>query len=172
MRAMVLKQSARPLEWTGLPDRQPGPGEFRVKVAACDVCRTELHALDGELQQMKVSIIPGHEIVGRIDAVGPGFVREAGLAIGQRAGIPWLEKVAVVASGPLAAIAPGIANHFVPAQARHFDFTREEEAWDWVDPTGWAQTNPVARLGVPRSPLTYHAFSQETRNDEAANQSS
>jgi alcohol dehydrogenase, propanol-preferring len=87
MHAMVLKQLGRPLEWTELPDRQPGPGEIRVKVAACGVCRTDLHVVDGELPHPQVPIIPGHEIVGRIDAVGSGV---EGLAPGQRVGIPWL----------------------------------------------------------------------------------
>ncbi len=87
MHAMVLKQMGRPLEWTELPDRPPGPGEIRVKVAACGVCRTDLHVVDGELPHPQVPIIPGHEIVGRIDAVGVGVT---GLVLGQRVGIPWL----------------------------------------------------------------------------------
>jgi propanol-preferring alcohol dehydrogenase len=87
MHAMVLNALHAPLVWTELPDRQPGPGEIRVKVAACGVCRTDLHVVDGELPHPQVPIIPGHEIVGRIDAVGPGV---AGLAPGQRVGIPWL----------------------------------------------------------------------------------
>jgi len=87
MHAMVLKQLGRPLEWTELPDRPPGPGEIRVNVAACGVCRTDLHVVDGELPHPQVPIIPGHEIVGRIDAVGAGVV---GLKLGQRVGIPWL----------------------------------------------------------------------------------
>jgi propanol-preferring alcohol dehydrogenase len=70
-----------------MPDRQPGPGEIRVKVLACGVCRTDLHVLDGDLPNPRSPVIPGHEIVGRIDAVGPGV---AGLAIGDRVGIPWL----------------------------------------------------------------------------------
>ena len=93
MHAMVLKALGDPLEWTELPDRQPGPGEIRVKVAACGVCRTDLHVVDGELPHPQIPIIPGHEIVGRIDAIGPGVVGVhglAGLAIGQRVGIPWL----------------------------------------------------------------------------------
>jgi len=87
MHAMVLKKVGAPLEWTELPDRQPGPGEIRVKVAACGVCRTDLHVVDGELPEPKVPIIPGHEIVGRIEALGPGV---AGLSSGERVGIPWL----------------------------------------------------------------------------------
>jgi propanol-preferring alcohol dehydrogenase len=87
MHAMVLKQIGQPLEWTELPDRQPGPGEIRVKVAACGVCRTDLHVVDGELPHPQVPITPGHEIVGRIDAVGAGVTA---LQLGQRVGIPWL----------------------------------------------------------------------------------
>ena len=87
MKAMVLNRPGTPLEWTDLPDRRPGPGEIRVKVLACGVCRTDLHVVDGELPNPRSPIIPGHEIVGRIDAVGPGV---AGLALGERVGIPWL----------------------------------------------------------------------------------
>ena len=87
MNAMVLKTIGAPLEWTELADRQPGAGEIRVEVAACGVCRTDLHVVDGELPDPKVPIIPGHEIIGRIDALGEGV---EGLRIGERVGIPWL----------------------------------------------------------------------------------
>jgi propanol-preferring alcohol dehydrogenase len=84
---MVLRQVGRPLEWAELPDRAPGAGEIRVRVTACGVCRTDLHVVDGELPNAYVPIIPGHEIVGRIDALGAGV---DSLQIGQRVGIPWL----------------------------------------------------------------------------------
>ena len=87
MHAMVLNKIGTPLEWTELPDRQPGPGQIRVSVAACGVCRTDLHVVDGELPHPQVPIIPGHQIVGRIDAVGAGV---DGLKVGERVGIPWL----------------------------------------------------------------------------------
>ena len=87
MYAMVLKKLGTALEWTELADRQPGLGEIRVKVAACGVCRTDLHVVDGELPDPKVPIIPGHEIVGRIDAIGSAV---EGLRMGERVGIPWL----------------------------------------------------------------------------------
>jgi alcohol dehydrogenase, propanol-preferring len=95
MRAMVLKQLNGPLEWTEITDRSPGPGEIRVRVAACGVCRTDLHVLDGELPDQKLPIIPGHEIVGRIDAIGPG-VNE--LRLDQRVGVPWLGHTCGVCS--------------------------------------------------------------------------
>ena len=87
MHAMVLNKLKTPLEWTELADRQPGANEILVKVLACGVCRTDLHVLDGELPDPKLPIIPGHEIVGRIDAMGTGV---EGLQIGERVGIPWL----------------------------------------------------------------------------------
>lgn len=87
MHAMVLNAIGTPLVWTELPDRKPGPGEIRVKVSACGVCRTDLHVVDGELPDPHIPIIPGHEIVGRVDALGEGVT---GLTIGEQVGIPWL----------------------------------------------------------------------------------
>ena len=87
MHAMVLKQLNTALEWTELADPQPGPGEIRIKVSACAVCRTDLHVVDGELPNPKLPIIPGHEIVGRIDMIGEGV---EGLRLGERVGVPWL----------------------------------------------------------------------------------
>ena len=87
MHAMLLTQLHSPLLWTELADRSPGPGQIRVKVAACGVCRTDLHVVDGDLPAPVLPIIPGHEIVGRIDAIGRGVV---GLEIDERVGIPWL----------------------------------------------------------------------------------
>ena len=95
MHAMVLKTPGSALEWTELPDRQPGQGQIRIKVTACGVCRTDLHVVDGELPDPHLPIIPGHEIVGRIDAIGPGVI---GLSIGERVGVPWLGHTCGVCS--------------------------------------------------------------------------
>jgi len=89
MRAMVLERTGTPLIPVDLPDPEPGVGEVRVRVGACGVCRTDLHVVDGELPHPKLPIIPGHEIVGRIDALGP---RVEGFAAGMRVGIPWLGR--------------------------------------------------------------------------------
>ncbi|WP_334175959.1 zinc-dependent alcohol dehydrogenase family protein [Pseudoxanthobacter sp.] len=88
MKAMVLEASRSPLRLRDLPDPEPGPGEIRVRVEACAVCRTDLHVVDGDLTQPKLPLVPGHEIVGRIDKVGPGV--GDGLTPGRRVGIPWL----------------------------------------------------------------------------------
>jgi propanol-preferring alcohol dehydrogenase len=87
MHAMVLNKIGAPLKWTELADPQPGPGQIRVQVSACGVCRTDLHVVDGELPNPKLPIIPGHEIIGRIDSIGAGV---EGLKMGERVGIPWL----------------------------------------------------------------------------------
>ncbi len=88
MHAMVLrKKAAGRLEAADLPLPQPGPGQIRVRVAACGVCRTDLHVVDGDLTDPKLPIVPGHEIVGTVDALGDGVVA---FAAGQRVGVPWL----------------------------------------------------------------------------------
>jgi propanol-preferring alcohol dehydrogenase len=69
------------------PWPRPGPGQVLVRVLACGVCRTDLHVVDGDLPDPAPSIVPGHEIVGRVAQVGPGVTT---VAEGQRVGIPWL----------------------------------------------------------------------------------
>ncbi|MGD6771319.1 alcohol dehydrogenase catalytic domain-containing protein, partial [Staphylococcus arlettae] len=76
-----------PLRMEQRADPLPADGQIRVKVSACGVCRTDLHVLDGELPDIRYPVIPGHEIVGRVDLVGPGVTTHK---IGDRVGIPWL----------------------------------------------------------------------------------
>ena len=86
--AMEQAAPGRPLQqvWRQqLP--QPGPGQVRIGVAACGVCRTDLHVVDGDLPWPGHAVVPGHEVVGRIGALGAGV---SGLALGQRVGVPWL----------------------------------------------------------------------------------
>lgn len=87
MRAMLLKAPGQSLIQDELPVSRPGPGQLLVKVAACAVCRTDLHIADGELTELKLPLVPGHEIVGRIEEIGAG-VRN--FRAGDRVGIPWL----------------------------------------------------------------------------------
>jgi propanol-preferring alcohol dehydrogenase len=87
MHAMVLKAPNAPLVLEHRPDPLPAPGEVRVKVSACGVCRTDLHVVDGELPDIRYPIVPGHEVVGRVDALGQGV---DSLAPGVRVGVPWL----------------------------------------------------------------------------------
>lgn len=84
---MVLERPGTPLRLLELSDRRPAAGEVSIRVAACGVCRTDLHVVDGELPNAKLPIVPGHEIVGRIDLIGDGV---SALAVGQRVGVPWL----------------------------------------------------------------------------------
>jgi propanol-preferring alcohol dehydrogenase len=87
MRAMILERPGEPLRLVDLPTPSPGPGQVRVRVAACGVCRTDLHVVDGDLKEPKLPIVPGHEIVGRVDALGAGVTQ---VTLGERVGIPWL----------------------------------------------------------------------------------
>src|SRR5258705_17297 len=87
MQAMVLPAPGAPLQMQERPDPSPGDGEIRVKVSACGVCRTDLHVVDAELPGIKYPVVPGHEIVGRVDLVGSNVTTHR---IGDRVGIPWL----------------------------------------------------------------------------------
>jgi propanol-preferring alcohol dehydrogenase len=87
MFAMMLGAPHQTLEPTRRPDPIPGPGEVRLRVHACGVCRTDLHVVDGELGPGPLPIVPGHEIVGVVEAVGDGVPEGR---IGQRLGVPWL----------------------------------------------------------------------------------
>ncbi len=91
MQAWIVEETrpvARgPLRLVELPDPQPGPGEVRVRVEACGVCRTDLHLAEGDLVPRRPHTVPGHEVVGRVDALGPGCTR---LTLGDRVGIAWL----------------------------------------------------------------------------------
>ena len=84
---MVLDRPGERLRLAELPMPEPGPGQVLVKVTACGVCRTDLHVVDGDLTEAKLPIVPGHEIVGRVVAVGEGVDQ---FETNQRIGIPWL----------------------------------------------------------------------------------
>lgn len=86
MKAMVLEHIGGPLVLRRRPDPVPGPGQVLLEVSACAVCRTDLHLIDGELPDIRLPVIPGHEIVGRVAANGEGV----DLPIGLRVGVPWL----------------------------------------------------------------------------------
>ena len=91
MKAMVLERIApvsdRPLRLIEMPDPEPGPGEIRVRVHACGVCRTDLHVIEGDLPESTLPIVPGHQIVGHVDALGTGAGE---FSPGDRVGIAWL----------------------------------------------------------------------------------
>jgi alcohol dehydrogenase, propanol-preferring len=79
--------SGGPLRFGERPDPRPGPGEVLVRVRACGVCRTDLHVLEGDLPLHRGQVVPGHEIVGEVTALGPGCER---FDVGARVGIAWL----------------------------------------------------------------------------------
>ena len=87
MRAMILERPRQPLRSRDAPKPKLGAGQLLVRVATCAVCRTDLHIVDGELPDPKLPLIPGHQIVGRIEQIGEGV---EGFSAGDRVGIPWL----------------------------------------------------------------------------------
>jgi alcohol dehydrogenase, propanol-preferring len=87
VRAMVLEALRTPLVARDRPDPVPGPGQIRLRVEACAVCRTDLHVVDGDLPDPRLPIIPGHEIVGIVEATGTAV---GDIAVGDRVGVPWL----------------------------------------------------------------------------------
>ncbi len=87
MKAMVLDEVRKPLRLIERATPVPAPGQVLVEIAACAVCRTDLHVVDGDLPDLKRALVPGHEIVGRVAALGAGVTT---FQLGQRVGIPWL----------------------------------------------------------------------------------
>jgi propanol-preferring alcohol dehydrogenase len=87
MRAMILDEPRKHLRLADVPDPKPGVGQVLVRVHACGVCRTDLHVVDGDLARSKLPLIPGHQVVGTVAALGPGAGR---FQVGRRIGIPWL----------------------------------------------------------------------------------
>jgi alcohol dehydrogenase, propanol-preferring len=84
---MVLNAARTPLRLASVPVPTPGPGQVLIRVHACAVCRTDLHVIDADLTQPKLPLIPGHEIVGQVAALGPSVER---ISVGDRVGVPWL----------------------------------------------------------------------------------
>lgn len=87
MKAMQLASAGAMLILTELPRPEPLPGQLRIRVLACGICRTDLHVLDGELPQTRYPVIPGHQIIGVVEKLGDA---RSGFALGQRVGVPWL----------------------------------------------------------------------------------
>ncbi len=84
---MLLTAPGQPLQLQDLPKPRAAAGQLLLKVTACGICRTDLHVVDGELTHPTLPLVPGHQIVGRVEALGPGVT---GFAQGQRVGVPWL----------------------------------------------------------------------------------
>src|SRR5947209_90591 len=87
MRALRLHAAGQPLETDEIPNPSLRNGQLLVKISACAVCRTDLHIVDGELPEPKLPLVPGHEIVGRVEEIGEGV---EDFRVGDRVGIPWL----------------------------------------------------------------------------------
>ena len=93
MKAMALEKvgritpGAKPLVWTEIPDPVPGPRQIRVRVSACGVCHTEIDEIEGRMRPPRFPIVPGHQVIGRVEALGPGARAHS---IGARVGVAWI----------------------------------------------------------------------------------
>lgn len=98
MKAMVFVGEGSRLHLKDMPVPVPLAGQVLVRVEACGVCRTDLHVVDGDLKDPLLPLVPGHEIVGRVEALGSGV---SGLEIGQRVGVPWCRYVRTRGTHPI-----------------------------------------------------------------------
>lgn len=146
MRAWVVREPRaienHPLELIELPDPTPGPGEVRIAVRACGVCRTDLHVAEGDLEVRRTPVVPGHEVVGVVDRLGEGATR---FALGDRVGIAWLRSTC----GRCRSCRRGAEN--LCADARF---------------TGWTDDGGYAEFAVV--PDAYGYALPDTLDDEAA----
>ncbi len=150
MRAMVLSRANTPLVMRTMADPLPAPGEVLIGVRACGVCRTDLHVVDGELTEPKLPIIPGHEIVGEVVAVGEGVER---FAIGERIGVPWLGHTCgachYCASGhENLCDAPGFTGYTI--DGGYADMTVADQRYVFALPSGYsdAEAAPLLCAGL------------------------
>lgn len=127
MLRMVLKTPRTPLVAEACADPTPGPDEIRIRVAACGVCRTDLHIVDGELPPLLESVTPGHEIVGVVDAIGETVT---GVELGERRGVPWLAWT---------------------CGACRYCLEGRENLCDWPQFTGWSRDGGYADFAIAKA---------------------
>lgn len=131
MRAMVLDALNQSLQQTDLPIPTPGSDQVLVRIHTCAVCRTDLHIVDGELAHPKLPLVPGHQIVGTVEAIGEQVER---FAIGQRVGVPWLGWT---------------CNHC------HYCLTGRENLCDYAQFTGYQMNGGYAEYTVARQDFCF-----------------
>ena len=147
MKAMVLEQVGQPLRAVDWVQPALGVGELRLRIEACAVCRTDLHVVDGDLPNPKLPLIPGHEIVGIVDAVGEGSRPSR---LGRRVGVPWLGHTC------------GSCSHIARAAQRTCAISRSSPvtpATAALRPTPWP-TPPMRSTSIQMPiPYRWHPFS-------------
>jgi propanol-preferring alcohol dehydrogenase len=141
MRAHLLSRPANietaPLALTTMADPEPGAGQIRLRVHLCGLCRTDLHVVEGDLPPRQLPIIPGHQIVGTVDAVGQGVTR---FALGDRVGIAWLRHTC------------GTCDACLRGDENLCPFSRYT---GWTDPGGYAELAVVDEAFAYRLPIEF-----------------
>jgi len=154
MKAMVVTTPApieqKPLELVELPIPPPGPGEILVRITACGVCRTDLHVVEGDLPPVRPRVVPGHQVVGRVEACGGGATR---FRLGERVGIAWLRQTC----GTCAYCASGRENlcpearftgYHADGGYAEFAVVPERFAYRIPEPVGDAEATPLLCAGI------------------------
>jgi propanol-preferring alcohol dehydrogenase len=141
MRALLLSRQApiesSPLALTTLPEPEPGPGQVRLRVHLCGLCRTDLHIIEGDLTPRVLPIVPGHQVVGTVDALGQGATR---FKLGDRVGIAWLRHTC------------GICEACRRGDENLCSFSRYT---GWTDPGGYAELALVDEAFAYRLPSQF-----------------
>ena len=154
MRAMVLDVPNNPLRLTERAVPRPGAGQMLIRVEACGVCRTDLHLVDGELPSPMLPVIPGHEIVGRVAALGEGVT---GFAVGQRVGVPWLgwtcgECEYCLSGQENLCDAARFTGYTLDGGYAEFTVADQRYCFALPDPLPAAELAPLLCAGLPRRP--------------------
>ena len=139
-----------PLEWVERPVPEPGPGQVRVRVSTCGVCRTDLHLAEGDLLPRRPGVVPGHEVVGVVDRPGPGC---SVLAEGDRIGIPWLARTCgtcrfCLAGAENLCTAPAFTGWDLDGGYAEFAVVDERFAYRLPDGVGDVEAAPLLCAGI------------------------
>jgi propanol-preferring alcohol dehydrogenase len=154
MKAMLLQRPApvdsAPLQLADVPEPEPGERMIRIRVEACGICRTDLHVVEGELPPVRANVIPGHQVVGRVEQLGSGASR---FAVGTRVGIAWLRETCGrcerCGSGRenLCTAARFTGYHEHGGYAEHA-VVREDFAYEIPEPLAAAEATPLLCAGI------------------------
>jgi len=139
-----------PLEWVERPVPEPGPGQVRVRVSTCGVCRTDLHLAEGDLLPRRPGVVPGHEVVGVVDRPGPGC---SVLSEGDRIGIPWLARTCgtcrfCLAGAENLCTAPAFTGWDLDGGYAEFAVVDERFAYRLPDGVGDVEAAPLLCAGI------------------------
>jgi propanol-preferring alcohol dehydrogenase len=146
MRAMLLRElgdleeRGQALEWVELPDPSPGPGEVLVRVSVCGVCHTEIDEIEGRTAPPRLPVVPGHQVVGRVDSLGAGATR---FRLGDRVGVGWIYASSGAEDENLS---PGFRATGRDADGGYAEYMRVPEGYAYPIPAAFSDTQAAPLL--------------------------